>query len=91
MISILRLTEQCSCISWPLALSRDFTITAESELSDHSDATESTESESKLQSDCVEKTTVLLDKLTSPKTSELALKRRANPPKGEKQASGSSH
>ena len=56
--------------------SGDFTITAESELSDHSDATESTESESEseLQSDCVEKTTVLLDKLTSPKTSELARK-----------------
>ena len=57
-------------------------------MSDYSDS----ESECEFQSDCIEKSPVvsLLDKLKSPKTSELARKRKSNPPKGTRKSSGSS-
>ncbi len=58
---------------------------AESGLSDYS------ESECELQPDCTENTPVLtlLDKLKSPKPSELARKRKSNPPKGKRKSTGS--
>ena len=57
-------------------------------MSDYSDS----ESECKFQSDCIEKTPVLslLDKLKSPKPSELARKLKSNPPTGKRKYSGSS-
>ena len=60
---------------------------AESGLSDYSDS----ESDCEFQSDCTERNPVLtlLDKLKSPKPSELAWKRKSNPPKGKRKSSGS--
>ena len=62
-------------------------ITAESELSSLSDYCES-ESESELQSDREQNRPVLslLEKLKSPKPSDLARKRKTNPPKGKKRS-----
>ena len=62
-----------------MASSSSINITAESELSDNSDS----EFECEFQSDCIDKTPVLslLDKLKSPRASELARKRKSNPPK----------
>ena len=70
-----------------MASSSGIMAEAESGLSDYSDS----ESECEFQSDCTEKNPVLtlLDKLKSPKLSELPRKRKSNPPKGKRKSSGS--
>ncbi len=74
--------------------SGDLSITVESGLSHLSDSSESTESGSDHEFDCVEKAPEpvlsLLDRLKYPKPSELARKRKTNPPKGKRKSSGSS-